>query len=98
LLCSAIVGTTRDSGATYDVRYEFQATDLNGIIQTWDVTVLAIDPETGQPFKDIDTATLTPDNPVINGAALVQMFPAIDFTPLHLDLPAPSGKGKVTFP
>lgn len=43
VLCTAIVGTTRDDGDTYDVRYEFEQRS------TWDTTVVYIDEQTGRP-------------------------------------------------
>lgn len=44
VLCTAIVGTTRDSGQSYDVRYEFEYRS-----QGWDATVVFIDEDTGRP-------------------------------------------------
>lgn len=50
VLCAGIVGTTRDGGDTYDVRYDFEV-NPNG----WDVTVVYIDEDTGRPISGLVT-------------------------------------------
>ncbi len=49
-LCTAINGVTSDAGASYLVSYEFQRNP-----DTWDATVVFVDPSTGLPLV---TATL----------------------------------------
>lgn len=51
-MCAGISGTTDDSGASWDVSYEFIYNP-----RTWLARVEAIDPATGQPYLSGDTRT-----------------------------------------
>lgn len=72
VLCSGIVGTTRDGGDTYDVRYEFEI-DANG----WDETVVYIDEDTGRPISPlVDTVS----------KKTVTLYTSISFSGLNITL------------
>lgn len=47
-LCKSITGDSKDGQKTFDVVYEFQRNP-----NTWDATVIYIDPDTGKPPEDI---------------------------------------------
>ncbi|GAH41300.1 unnamed protein product, partial [marine sediment metagenome] len=49
--CNAIVGTSRDSGETYQTRYEFERAE------DWRKTLAYRDPETGRPPSDLIEGT-----------------------------------------
>ena len=55
VLCTGIVGTTRDGGDSFDVRYTFEVkADTLG----WDTTVVYIDEDTGRPISPlVDTVS-----------------------------------------
>jgi hypothetical protein len=74
-LCTAINGTTNDFGKTFEVSYEFQFND-----ETWDATVVYIDPDTGQPTSEA-IELLRRGIPAIR---TVQVYRTIDFDPLGL--------------
>lgn len=68
-LCTAITAESSNNGASYDVTYEFSYR-----IDTWDSTVVFIDPNTGKPPKDLDS----------DSKKTVQMYPETNFNTLNL--------------
>lgn len=72
-MCTRIDGVSDDGGMTYNVTYEFQRHP-----DSWDATVIYVDPETGQPVPD----------PVTDiGIKTVQIYRAVDFDRLGLTIP-----------
>jgi len=72
LLCTGIEGGSNDGGKTYDVGYRFQYEP-----KTWDATYFYIDPDTGQPHKDV---TINPPN----GYGVARLYNEIDMRPLNV--------------
>ena len=72
LLCTGIEGGSNDGGITYDVSYRFQYEP-----KTWDATYFFIDPDTGQPHKDVKI------NPP-NGYGVARLYDEIDMRPLNV--------------
>lgn len=73
LLCLGIDGTTNDNGNTWNVVYRFQYKP-----DTWDAQIVYIDPETGQPHKDIDFGTAD------EGWTVERIYPEVNFSALNL--------------
>jgi hypothetical protein len=72
LLCLGIDGTSTDGGTSWVVTYRFQYRP-----ETWDATVVYIDPETDRPHPDINLGTL-------DGVIVVQVYETADFDTLDL--------------
>jgi len=73
LLCLGIDGTSNDGGRSWIVTYRFQYRP-----DTWDATIVYIDPETDRPHPDINLGTL-------DGVIVEQIYQTADFD--SLDLP-----------
>jgi len=72
LLCLGIDGTSPDGGLSWLVTYRFQYRP-----DTWDATIVYIDPETDRPHPDIDLATL-------DGVIVEEIYQPGDFSTLDL--------------
>lgn len=72
VLCTAIVGTTRDEGDSYDVRYEFEVKE-NG----WDGTAVFIDEANGRPVSGLVDGVSTKSVP---------LYESISFSDLSISL------------
>ncbi len=75
LLCVGIESTSQDNGYSWQITYSFQYK-----ADTWDATVVYIDPETDRPHKNVDLVTH-------DGELVVEVFQTADFS--SLDLPWP---------
>ena len=69
-LCTRIEGDSDDGGETFVVAYEFQYNR-----ETWDATVVFIDPDTGRPPKDLVDG---------EGIKTVRVYQLVDFNALNL--------------
>lgn len=71
-LCTRIDGVSDDGGLTYNTAYEFQRHP-----DTWDATVVYVDPDTGRPVAN-----------AVPGQSLktVQIYQAVDFEELGLTI------------
>ena len=72
LLCLGVEGVSTDDGETWQVSYRFQYR-----AETWDATVVYIDPETDRPHNDINLTTN-------DGVSIVEIYPTADFSTLSL--------------
>lgn len=72
VLCTGIVGTTRDRGVSYDVRYSFEYKP-NG----WTTTVVFIDEDTGRPIANLV------DN---ESKKTIDLYDAVSFSSLNITL------------
>lgn len=75
-LCVNISGTTSDGGITYDVSYEFQYNP-----ETWDATVVFIDPETSKPPGDVEAQLAVG----VNTIKTYIVYPDKNFGPLGVN-------------
>lgn len=73
LLCLGIEGSSTDDGETWQVTYRFQYRS-----NTWDATLIYIDPETDRPHDDVDIAGA-------DGVTTARIYREADFTSLDLD-------------
>lgn len=73
LLCLGIEGVSTDNGINWQVTYRFQYRP-----DTWDATVVYIDPETDRPADSINIAGN-------DGVEIVQIYPTADFSSLNLN-------------
>lgn len=74
-MCTRIDGVSDDGGQTYNCTYEFQRAPLG---ETWDATVIVVDPETGKPVPDPDPAHDPP------GIRTCQIYRETNFDALSL--------------
>lgn len=72
LLCLGIEGNSTDQGVTWNVIYRFQVNR-----NTWQATVVYIDPETDRPHVDVNIATSA-------GVTYANIYPETDFSALSL--------------
>jgi hypothetical protein len=72
VLCTSIVGNSRDGGATYDVRYEFEYKP-NG----WTELVVFKDEETGRPIANLVAGV---------SKVTVDLYDEADFDALNITL------------
>lgn len=71
LLCTGLVGTTRDGGDSYEVRYSFEYRS------TWDTVVVYIDEDTGRPISPlVDTVS----------KKTIELYPTSNFGALSISL------------
>lgn len=73
LLCLGIEGTSSDDGLTWQVTYRFQYN-----ANTWDATVVYVDPDTGRPHDDINIGTS-------DGVTVARVYPESNFSTLDLN-------------
>jgi hypothetical protein len=73
LLCLGIEGTSVDDGDTWQVTYRFQYRP-----DTWDATLVYIDPETDRPHEDINLGTS-------DGVLVAEIYPEANFASLDLN-------------
>ena len=76
-LCTQITGTSDDGGYIWDVTYVFQAR-----VDTWDQTLVFINPDDGKPPADIDSGDS--GGGLSEASAFIQVYPEANFSLLGL--------------